>query len=192
MKMFGLAFRDLWYNRQPFTSSLREKRHCMGLRRGVSQSRNVIRAISILVIVATIPLYILGIGAWAINGGRSTIKPTFTPLGGVGDNGDSGDGGFATFTPLGGDVETDAPSGITPFASATISLGGTFVYSTIDTGGLFSPTPPPTFYIPPTAAPTLVPTNTQALPPTPVVRPTDVIVPTQPPPLIPPTDTPTV
>jgi hypothetical protein len=160
----------------------------MGLRRGISQSRNVIRTISVLVIVATIPFYILGLGAWALNGGRSSIKPTFTPLGGVEDNGDSGDDGFATFTPLGQEQdEPTEPSGITPFFTLTPNFGGT--YTLFTPIGLFSPTPPPTFYIPPTAAPTLAPTNTQPVPPTAIIAPTDVIVPTQPP-LNPPTDTP--
>jgi len=163
----------------------------MGLRRGLSQSRNVIRAISLLVIVATIPFYIIGLGSWAISQGRpSTGGPIFTPLGGVGDNADSGNGGFATFTPMGGDGVTDDDPANTPFfPTATTNFGGTVTFFT--PGVFVSPTPPPTFYIPPTAAPTLVPTNTQPVPPTPITAPTDMIAPTQPP-LAPPTDTPTV
>jgi hypothetical protein len=160
----------------------------MGLRRGISQSRNVIRTISVLVIVATIPFYILGLGAWALNGGSSSQRPTFTPLGGVGDDGDTGDDDdIATFTPLGSDNEV--PTLITPFFTATSNLGGTFTYATPIL--LATLTPPPTRYLSPTPAPTLAPTNTQPAPPTAVIAPTDVIVPTQPV-LIPPTDTPTV
>lgn len=162
----------------------------MGLRRGISQSRNVIRTISVLVIVATIPLYILGLGAWALNGGRSSLRPTFTPLGGVGDDVDSGNDDFPTFTPLGSDSGNDgAPTLITPFITATPNFGGTFEYFT--PSGFGTATPAPTRYISPTPAPTLAPTNTQPVPSTPIIAPTDVIAPTQPP-LIPPTDTPTI
>jgi hypothetical protein len=159
----------------------------MGLRRGVSQSRNVIRTISVLVIVATIPFYILGLGAWALNGGRSSLRPTFTPLGGVGDDVGSGNDDFATFTPMGGDAPTDDQP--TAFLTATPNLGGTVSYFTPI--GLATLTPPPTRYMSPTPAPTLAPTFTQPVPPTSIIAPTDVIVPTQPV-LIPPTDTPTV
>jgi hypothetical protein len=161
----------------------------MGLRRGSSQRRTTIRAISLFIILGTIPFYIILTGLWLFSpqSGRSDDGPTFTPQGNLdGGSGDEGDG-FATFTPQGLDRLTPTEF----IASATPNLGGTFTYFTPDGGVFTTPTIPPTRYMSPTPAPTLAPTNT--LPPsnTPAVAPTDVIVPTQPP-LIPPTDTPSV
>ena len=143
------------------------------MQRGNSQRRTVLRAVSLIIIVGTIPVYFLLIGAWL-----------FMP-----QNGPSTEG--PTFTPLNADFLTQQDATQPAFATQTFDLGGTYTYFTPNGGGinLSSPTPPPTRYIPPTAAPTSAVTNT--LPPTPVIAPTDVILPPTQPPLIPPTDTPT-
>ncbi len=162
---------------------------------GNSQRRSAIRAISLFIILGTIPVYILLIGTWLFmpQNSRSNDGPTYTPLGEIngssGDNGDSG--GFATFTPLNADFLTQQDATQPLFFTPTSDFGGTFTYFTPDGGGLnlSSPTPPPTRYIPPTPFPTsAAPTP---LPPTPIIAPTDMIAPTPLPPLAPPTDTPT-
>lgn len=161
----------------------------MGLRRGSSQRRTTIRAISLFIILGTIPFYVILTGIWLLSpqNGRSDDGPTFTPIAGLNDGSSDDEDEFATFTPLGGDRLTEVPTAF--IASATPNLGGTFTYFTPSDGGFVSPTIPPTRYMSPTPAPTQPATNT--LPPsnTPVIAPTDVIVPTQPP-LLPDTDTP--
>lgn len=162
----------------------------MGLRRGISQQRSLIRAVSLFIILGTIPFYIGLMGIWLFSpqSNRPDDGPTFTPINGS-DATDSEDV-FSTFTPINADEISTQSNSQPVFFTLTPNQSGTYTYYTPDTSGLASPTPPPTRYLSPTPQPTLAFTNTVQPSNTPAVAPTDVIVPTQPP-LIPPTDTPT-
>ncbi|XWX03110.1 thrombospondin type 3 repeat-containing protein [Aggregatilineales bacterium SYSU G02658] len=118
----------------------------------IGSNRTVLRGVLLLIILGTMPFYVLGIGIWATapdrsaqqrftqtataQGGSSSVSPTWTPLG----------MNRATSTPLG-----------FPTAFATF----TPLSPLLPTPGQFLPirTPVPTLFIPPsdTPAPTLTP-----------------------------------
>jgi len=143
--------------------------------------RNNIRGILVIIIIGTIPLYLLGLGLLLLS--PDPAAPTSTP--------------FLTFTPLGpadtdtpGPGETDTP--VDPLATSTFP-GLTFLPVFTSTSPALPPTSVPPFQPLPTNTPQQLPTiapppSTNTPPQPPTVAPPPVI--NTSPPLLPPTDTP--